>query len=176
MSLTPELRDAVNHIRSHAEGMRAVLTLADAVGEIEKLEAAANEAEVRKSSASKSADESAGRLADLERRVAEQHTALIEAQSKASSIIAKATAAAADIEKTAQAEADAIIAKATAGIDDQVVAAKAALADLDAMIAGRQSALASLDATIAERGQAVADIDARVARARDFLSSLAEKA
>ena len=48
MSLDLEVKTAVQYLRDHAQGMRAVLTVADAIDDIAKLEQLAQEASNRK--------------------------------------------------------------------------------------------------------------------------------
>jgi hypothetical protein len=169
MPLDPKLKDSVAYLQDHAHGMRAVLDLADAIGDISVLETAANEAEGRRKAALNDLDTEIHKrnatIDDLQQAVALNTAAaesiLSDAKEQAAGIIDKARADALKEVNRVKAAADADL----AGVNKQLDDAKAALGD-----ARRDLATVS-----AERDQAIIDRDAAQAdeaKARAFIASL----
>jgi hypothetical protein len=169
MALDPKLKDSVAFLRDHAHGMRAVLDLADAIGDISVLENAASEAERRRAAALDDLDTEIHKrnatLANLEATIlstkATAEGLIDDAKEQAAGIIDAARADALKEANRVKAAADADL----AGVTKQLDEAKAALGDVRRELA----------AVSAERDQAVVDRDAAKAdeaKARAFIASL----
>ena len=173
MALTSELKDAANHILSHAQGIEATLVLARAVEKTNLIEQAATEAD-RRATAAKSAKAAAEKgLAEVEASIGKAKDQLAEiralgrqakadADKQASEIVAKAKA-------DATAEQDSIRAGAQKGLDDLRRQAAGAQADLDAVKAEIVVQQNKLKAVKAEQAAVVKSAD----EARAYLKSLA---
>lgn len=105
MALSPELKDAVNHVQSHAEGMRAVLTIADEIDKIGTLETLATEAERRKAAADADVSAVQGHLKEVEAKADKAKADITKAKEQAKQIVADANEKAAGIIAKAQADA-----------------------------------------------------------------------
>jgi chromosome segregation ATPase len=175
MALSPEIKDAINNIESHAAQLQAVLTLADYVKDIGSLEQAASEAENRKTAAQKELDAAkaetekakAATLKQVERlqqQEAEAEAVVAKAKEDAEAIAAQANRDAKGITDKARTDADRIKADA----DAEVQQAKAALSLVKADVAAEQERLADLTA------QCEAVIK-KADEARAYLANLAGK-
>lgn len=172
MAISAELQEAVNHIRTHAHGMRAVLVLADEIDSVAKLEQVRREVEASlpelrkqaedlRAAAEKARKDVAKAREDAKKPLAEIAAAEKAAQASADTLVADAQQRAATI--IAQAEQRAVQMEADAnaelgGVRDKIAAAKK---DIKAM-----------DGTIEARKAALADIEDRADKARQFLASL----
>ncbi len=172
MSIPADLKDAADHLLSHAHGMRAVLVLAEHVQNVSALEGAAGEAERRRDTATadmskiearvKAAKSAEGELARLEGAA---KLALSEAQKRAAEIIAEAQQTADGLAEAGQAavaaakaDAAAILAEAQGGADAKLVATREA-------IEAAEKRLAELNAEAAEAAT-------KADQARAYIASL----
>lgn len=178
MSLSPNLKQAVEYLQSHAHGMRAVLDVADAVTDVSSLEQAAQEAVNARDAAQadhakieKKIEAAKHRLKDAEdQNVADRtaaQAALAEAQSSARTIIATAEHTAANIITEANGKAEQLIA-------DADKRRQGVISGMDVEIAARKADAATLDAAIEVKRGEVADLEGRMERARKYLARLAE--
>lgn len=174
MALSPELKDAVTHIQSHAEGMRAVLTLADAIGNVQALEQLAAEAESRKGAATGELDGILAKITESKADLSKARDDIAAAKKQASEIVAKARDEASGIRVDAEAagrkSADGILATAQKDKADTLASInvlKADLADVNAAITAAEADLANLKAEARETIK-------RADEARAYLANLAK--
>lgn len=169
MALSPELKDATNHIASHAQGLRAVLTIVDEIERIGGLEQLAAEAESRRDAALNEAGELDRQIAGL-RRAADEATAKLDGvNNQAAAIIADAEAKAGEIVAGGTVEAEAILEegrKRLGEIDAEVAARRASLATIDKEIDDAQGKVKALE-------DEAADVLRRAEEARNYLKTLA---
>lgn len=173
MSLDPKLKDAVNHLQSHAQQMQAVLDVAEAIQSIDDLERMATEAENRKGAATFNLDEIAdrvkGKQAELDKAVA----GIDEAKDTAKKITADARAEAKKITAKAEAEAEGIIASAKTKADVDIERGRVAVDEASSELSGIRSkveqARRDLDGMKAEQAAAEAKRD----EAKEFLRNIA---
>lgn len=174
MALSSELRDAVNQISSHAHQLRAILTIADAVHDIEALEREAAEAENRTAAAKVALTSVEADTAETVKALAKAKAGIDEANARAKSIVAQATGEGDEIKRRAEVEADSIIASARAGIDGKIATASKELEALKAEIAKLSAQKAELDSLI-EAGVVLAhELENRADKARKYLAGLAQ--
>ena len=174
MLLSPELREAVNHIQSHAAGLRAIITIADAVTSIEALEQAANEAENRRAVVEKKTSEAEGSLKATEINLESALSDLAQTRKAIAAAKAKAHDDAAAVKATAEAQAQGIIDRARASVSKAVEDEQAKLTKVQAELTDTQ---ATLDARTADRmalEAQVTDLEARAERARKYLAKLTQ--
>lgn len=175
MLLSPELREAVNHIQSHAAGLRAVLTIADAVTSIEALEQAANEAENRRQAVEKKTSEAQGSFKAMEINLEAANADL--AQTRKAIAEAKKKAAEAANEALAKADADAqgILDKARASVSKAVEDEQAKLQKVQAELAVIDGFLEARTAERIALEETVTDLEARADRAKKYLAKLTKE-
>lgn len=173
MALSPEIKDAANHIQSHAQGLEAIITLAAFVVDISTLEQLATEAENRKATAQAELDAAKAETDKAKDAAAKAKEKIKEAEDRAAEIVGNAHAEAGNIIGKANGDAKATAAKAEAAAaqrkveaDGEVQAAKAALALVNADIATARETLAELEAQTAE-------VTKRADDARAYLAKLA---
>lgn len=173
MPLSPEVRDAVNHVKSHAQQLRAILTLADAVDDVAKLEALAGEADARRVKAEKAAeradnhhDKMVEKSSELAKEVAAAEKAVGEAQKQVRDILSQAEIDANNTKSAAAIEAKALIDAAQVKVDEM-------LAGQDEQIAAKQADIDTLDAAIKVKTSEADDLDKRVAKAKNYLDRVA---
>ena len=177
MALSPEVKDAANHIQSHADGLRAIITLAEFVADTTALEQLAAETESRRASAASDLEAVTAELtkakASVDRAKDAAKAAEADVKVEVEKLIAKAKDDAAAIETKANASATRIISDANATAaqakvvaDGEVQAAKAALSLVNADIAAAKDTLAETEA----QTQALI---AKADEARAYLAKLA---
>lgn len=175
MALSPEVKEAANHILSHAQGIRATLVLAEAVESVNLIDQAATEAERRKAAAIKEKADAEAKLVEVNGDIDKARKKLADIREDGRNAKADADARAAQIIADAKAEgtraAVQITGRATteaASVDKATAAARATLSELEAEIAAQQE---TLEAIRAEQAEVVKKAD----RARAYLAELAEK-
>lgn len=173
MALSPALKDAVNNVRSQAEKMQAIITIADELDKIGGLEQAAAEAEGRKVTAEADLKDVKAKIEVEQANLAGATKKVADAKDKAAKIIDDANAEAADIVAQARQDAATATAKGKADADAaldkikaQATAATGKLADINAAI---DEATKKLEATRAEE----AEVMKRAAEAKAYLAKLA---
>ncbi len=170
--LPAELKDAAEHVLSHAHGMRAVLVLAEHVKDIELIEQGAAEAENRRDAARTEAEKIDARIAaatskegDIAKDKAEAKEAVTAAKRDAAKIDEEARISAGKIVMQAEAEAGKIKAEAAS---IKAEALKGADAELEAKRAEVIEAGRRLSDLLAE----TAEVQRKADDARAYLSSL----
>lgn len=166
------LADAANHIRTHAQFYRAVLTVADRLGDVDKI--SGHLAETEKTLAAKRSD-LAGVSSDIDaahQRLDDANGEIEDAKSTAAEILAKAKADAQKLidqgKGDAEAAANAVAntaAKSLADVQAKIEAARGDLDTVNSQISDKRKALADLEA-------AATDAESRAQKARDFIASL----
>lgn len=165
------LAEAINHLQTHAHGMRAVIRIADEIKSVDDIKRLGSEAEAV-------LKEKRDELATIDTRIegARKRLSDVDNQGKV------ASAAAVKAKDDATSEAKAIVAKARE--DARSIVGKAQ-DEADAASRAAQGELDKLNERIAETGKRaevvdktlrtqVEDLEARAKKARDYLSKLAE--
>lgn len=170
--LSPELREAVNQIQSHAHQLRAIITIADAVTSIEALEQAANEAENRKAAVEKTARDAEAAHKSVLIAIDAANADLAQTRKASVAAKSKATEAADEIKAKAQAESVRILDEARAGIAKAVADEQAKLDALSSVVRTHGDAIEALQETRRELEAEVADLEARADKARKYIAKL----
>lgn len=173
MAIDPKLKDAINHIQSHAQNLRAILTVADAVKAVEDIERMAGEEDVRLANTRALIVQ---KLAELEQVKADLRAALNDVEQanlKAKTTIADAREEAKKIKAKAVEDAKADVVKAIAAADVELKAKADKLGELDTAIGARQAEVEALDVSIADKTTEVKALEKRVALAKAYLDKAA---
>jgi chromosome segregation ATPase len=168
MSLT----EAAAHVRTHAQFYRAVLTIADRLDDVDKVNAQLAETEKTLAAKRGELDGVNTQIDDAHAKLEDANGSIDDARTTATEIIAKAKSDAQKLidkgKGDAQAEADATAATAARSLADVQAKIEAARADLDTVngqVSDKRKVLADLEA-------AATDAESRAQKARDFIASL----
>jgi cell division septum initiation protein DivIVA len=176
MALSPEVKDAVNHIQSHAEGMRAVITLADYVEDVKLLEQNAAEAEGRVKAAEDAEAKLKARIDKATQKAVDAEAAIVADRTAAQEALKKAQSDAADLVAKARADGDNIVSRAQSDarrvLDDAKAERQAVIDGIDADIAAKREDQAAEAAKLKELRAETADLEGRVRRAKEYIASL----
>lgn len=170
--LSVELKEAINHVQTHAHGLRAIIAIADHADEIVLLDQRRREVEASLSGLQKQADVL---RADAEKAKADAAKAREDAKKPLADIKAaeKASKERADrLVSDAQQRASTIITQAEQRAVQMEADANAELGGVRDKIAAAKKDLKALDGTIEARKAALADIEDRADKARQYLASL----
>jgi chromosome segregation ATPase len=173
MTISPELAQAVNHLKTHAHQMNAILVLAEAISSVQDIERLAGEAHAALTKVRADTEEQETLLANIKadveaerkRRKAEKEKAsegVAAAEAKAKEIIAEAERAAGVKLSNAESERATIIAEGQEIKAEAVREAK----EIDATVEIKRAELADLNS----EHSALLD---RVERAKAYLKKLA---
>lgn len=172
--LSPEVKDAAAYLQDHAHHLRAVLAIADAVKDIDALDAAAREAQTRKTNAEREMNTALGELEKKRQAIATADTQAANREKRADKHIADAEAQAATTIAEAKRQAERIV--ATAKQEGQGIKAEA-----EKEAAAKRDEIATLDAEIATRRTALKQVQQETAattkkadEARAYLAGLAK--
>jgi cell division septum initiation protein DivIVA len=176
MPLSPEIKDAVNHIQSHAEGMRAVITLADYVDDVKLLEQSAAEAEGRVSAAEDAEAKLKARIDKATQKAVDAEAAIVADRTAAQDALKKAHDDAAEIVAKGKADAQRVLSNAQATASKELADAKAerqAVIDgIDADISAKRDEQMAESEKLKELRAETADLESRVRKAKEYIASL----
>ncbi len=176
MSLSPDLKDAVNHLQSHAQGLKAVIAVADAISNIAALEQLAAEAVNRKDAADAALAKAKAALVAAEADLQDAKQAAEKVKKASTDNAAKSATKADDLVRDAEKKAAGIINQAIADSTARVATAikdrSDELAGIEANLAAGKADREALDADIIVKSGEVADLESRAAKARKYLDKL----
>lgn len=174
--LSPDLKDAVNHLQSHAQGLKAVITVADAIGSIEALEQLAAEAVNRKEAADAALARAQASLISVEASLQDVRQSAEALKKNADDAVTSAVRKSDDLVRDAEKKAAGIIDQAIADTTARVAAAikqrSEELAVLDGEVLTLTEQKATLAAAIEAQTATLADLEDRAEKARKYLSRL----
>ncbi len=172
MTLSNEIKEAANHILSHAQGLEATLVLARAVESVNLIEQAAIEATARADAATADKAKAEDDLDEISIRIVKANDELAGLKAandkRVSDARLEAAAIIADAKRKAESEAAAIVAKGNAELADIRGKIKSAESDL----AGVEAEIEKAKATLAETEASTLAVNARAEEARAYLKSI----
>lgn len=173
MPISQEAKEATNHLLSHAQQMRAVITIAEELDRVGGLEAFAAEAEGRKKTADAELEKADGRLDEAKAKLDAIGVEAAAARDKARSIIDDARTEAESIKAKARTEGEAKAAKIVEAGEANLTKAHAAeLVSLD-RLAGINAEIATATDHLKSIRAETAGVQAKADEARAYLAKLA---